>query len=472
LLVNGGRWVKTGRVSSDQTAARVLALLKRYGREATSFQVLEPGLCYWFDGDACLAYSEVRGAWVTAGEPLCELGKVREVTWRFVAAAQQAGRRVRFFHVSEAFCEQTGLRRTHIGEAPLWDPRDWRALVAEAKGLREQLRRARAKGVRARTVTAAEIGDVHGQLRLACEALVTRWLASRGMHELKFMVLVHPFSFAEERRYVVAERAGAVIGFGAAVPVYQKQGWFLEDLIRDASAPNGTTELLVHTMMEQLASEGCHYATLGLAPLAGDVSPLLAVTRRYTRRLYNFPGVRSFKEKLRPREWSPVYLAYPPGELGLVAMTDVLSAFAATGVLGFALDSLVHQRTLASLSLGLLLVPWTVGLSLADTRIWFPSSSIQWAWVAFDVVLIALMFSLVRKWRARVATWLAVLTSLDALLTTLQVLLWNVWTARTPLAWTLVLLGCAGPLLASLFFRRARLLAMGGGIRGHVPGRP
>lgn len=57
-------------------------------------------------------------------------------------------------------------------------------------------------------------------------------------------------------------------------------------------------------------------------------------------------------------------------------------------------------------------------------------------------------------------------------LTTLQVLLWNVWTARTPLAWTLMLLGCTGPLLASLFFRRARLLAMDGGIRGHVPGRP
>lgn len=457
---------------SDSTALRVLALLKRHGREATSFQVLEPGLCYWFDGqDACVAYCELRGAWVTAGEPLCAPARLREVSWRFIEAAQRADRRARFFHVGEAFCRAARLRHTHIGEVPVWDPQQWRATLGATRSLREQLRRARAKGVRVRCVSGAEIGAVDSGVRQACEALIEKWLAARGMHELKFMVLVHPFSFAEERRYVVAERDGQIVGFGAAVPIYQREGWFLEDLIRDPGAPNGTAELLVDALMEQLAGEGCRFATLGLAPLAGDVSPLLALTRRYTRRLYNFPGVRAFKEKLRPQEWTPVYLAFPPGELGLSAMRDVLSAFAATGLIGFALDSLVHQRTLATLLLAALLVPWTLGLAFADTATWFPSPAIQWSWVAFDVLLIALMFSLVRRWRARVAAWLALLTSLDALLTALQVLLWNMWTARTVLAWALVLLGCLGPLLASLFFRRARLLAMGAPLRGGADAR-
>jgi phosphatidylglycerol lysyltransferase len=309
------------------------------------------------------------------------------------------------------------------------------------------------------------MADPTSPTRAACEALVQRWLLERGMHEMKFMVLVHPFSFAEERRYVVAEREGLLIGFAAAVPIYQREGWFVEDLIRAGDAPNGTPELLVDALMQQFAAAGCRLATLGLAPLAGDVSPLLRMTRRYTRRLYNFPGVRAFKEKLRPSEWRPVYLAFPRGELGVSAMADVLSAFAASGVVGFTLDSLVHQRTLATFVLGTLLVPWTVGLALADTGVWFPDWRVQWAWVAFDVLLIVLMFSLVRRWRARVAEWLALLTSLDALLTTVQVLLWNVWTARTPLAWCLVLFGCAGPLLASLFFRRARLLSMGEAFR-------
>ena len=118
-------------MSSDPTVLRVLALVKRFGREATSFQALEPGLKYWFDGDeACVPYSEVRGAWVSAGEPLCDAARLREVSANFVDAARQVGRRARFFHVSEAFCQATGLRRTHIGEMPIWDPQDWRGVRA------------------------------------------------------------------------------------------------------------------------------------------------------------------------------------------------------------------------------------------------------------------------------------------------------------------------------------------------------
>jgi len=455
-------------VPSADIEQRVLRLLKLHGRQATSFQMLEPDLKYWFDGDdACFAYCDAGGAWVTAGEPLCSEAQMSEVAQRFAAAASAADRRVRFFYVSEAFCDRARLRRTHIGEEPFWDPADWEKTLKTSKSLREQLRRARAKGVSVRLVDAEDMRDPGSHVRGQCEALVRRWIGARGMHELKFMVHVHPFSLAEERRYVVAEQGGDVIGFAAAVPIYQRDGWFLEDLIRDSAAPNGSAELLVDAMMRQVASEGCRHFTLGLAPLAGEVSPLLAFTRDQTRRLYNFPGVRAFKEKLKPGEWLPVYLAFPRGELGLLAMTDVLSAFASTGLLSFALDSLVHQRTLATLALALLLVPWTVLLASIDTSIWFPGTTIQWAWVLFDVLLIALMLSLVRKWRARVAEWLAILTSVDALLTTLQVLLWNVWTARTPRDWLFVLVGCTGPLLASLFFRRTRLLAMGRGLSGH-----
>ena len=451
----------------DDERQRVLALLKRFGREATSFQLLEPGLTYWFDGaDACVAYCEVPGAWVTAGEPLCDQRERSVVVQRFAAAAKREGRRVRFFHVSEAFCKDALLWRSHVGEQPYWDPAAWESTLAEAKSLREQLRRAKAKGVSVREVSASELQDLNSPLRIACDALIRRWLSARGMHEMKFMVHVHPFSFAEERRYVVAEQAGTLVGFAASVPIYQTNGWFLEDLIRDEQAPNGTAELLVDRTLRVIAAEGARYFTLGLAPLAGEVSPLLAFTRRHTRSLYNFPGVQRFKEKLRPRAWVPVYLAFPRGELGILAMADVLAAFAPSGLVSFALDTLVHQRTLATLVLAVLLVPWTLLISFAHTPTWFPGPGVQLAWVAFDVLLIALMASLVVKWRARVAEWLSLLTSLDAFLTTLQVLFWNVWTARRPSHWILVVLGCAGPLLASLFFRRARLLALRGGVRG------
>ncbi len=68
-----------------------------------------------------------------------------------------------------------------------------------------------------------------------------------------------------------------------------------------------------------------------------------------------------------------------------------------------------------------LLVPWTVCLALAPPYLWFPSGTVQGAWVMFDV-----------------------------LLTMLQAAWWN--RASTPgmLGWGIVLLACLGPLLASI----------------------
>ena len=450
-------------LDSDAQSIRVLGLLKRFGREATSFQILEPELDYWFDADdAVVAYTDLGGAWVTAGEPICPPERLHDVTVGFMRAAEAAGRRARFFHVSESFSALRELARTHVGELPLWDPSEWEATLKTSKSLREQLRRARIKGVSTRELGADEIADPHHAVRQQCDALTGRWLRGRGMSELKFMVRLYLYGFPEERRYVVAEREGKVVGLAVAIPVYQRKGWFIEDLLRDESAPNGTAELLVDSAMRSFQREGSHYATLGLAPLAGEVRPLLALTRNYTTRLYNFPGVRSFKDKLRPKQWDPVYLAYPRAEFGLLAMRDVLAAFAPEGLLRFGLGTLVHQRTLATLLLALFLVPWTLALGVMHTETWFPSARIQYAWVGFDLLLIALMTSLVLRWRARLAEAVVLLTTLDALLTGFQVLFWNVWTARGWFAWFLIGLGCAGPFLAATFFWSARRVAMHG----------
>lgn len=449
--------------ADDTARVRALALLQRHGREATSFQILEPGLCYWFDGDeGVVAYTDTGRAWVTVGEPIAPAAQLSACAQRFRQAAEAADRHVRFFHVSADFAAPAQLAHTHVGELPIWDATQWAGTLAATRSLREQLRRARAKGVRTRIVSGAELSDVESPLRVACDALIARWLGGRKMSELKFMVRLVPYAFADERRYALAERDGKVVGLAVAIPVYARRGWFVEDLLRDPDAPNGTPELLIDALFKLFADQGVDYVTLGLAPLSGEVGPVLSFTRDYTARLYNFPGVRSFKEKLRPARWEPVCLAYPRGELGVLAMRDVLAAFAPVGLVRFGLDTLVHQRTLATLVLAILLVPWTLTLALVDTATWFPSVAIQRAWVGFDLILIALMFSLVRRWRAWVAALVVVLTSGDALLTTLQVLFWNVWTARGFAAWSLVFVGCTGPLLAATFFWSTRRVAVRG----------
>jgi hypothetical protein len=58
----------------------VLAVLRRFGWNSTSFQVVEPGFRSLFvDDDACVAYVDTGQAWVAAGEPLGAPGRLREV---------------------------------------------------------------------------------------------------------------------------------------------------------------------------------------------------------------------------------------------------------------------------------------------------------------------------------------------------------------------------------------------------------
>ena len=84
-------------------------------------------------------------------------------------------------------------------------------------------------------------------------------------------------------------------------PVFARQGWLLQHIIRDPRAPNGSTELLVDAAMRAAVEEGQRYVTLGLAPLSGEVGPWLRVARLWGAALFDFEGLRAFKAKLRPQ---------------------------------------------------------------------------------------------------------------------------------------------------------------------------
>src|SRR4051794_25004323 len=158
-------------------ATRVLELVERHGWNATAFQTLEPGYAYFFHGDdACVAYVDTGGAWVAAGGPIAAPAMLADATAAFIAAARQAGKRCCFFAVEDRLRDAAGggLRTLSIGEQPVWDPTGWPATLAASRSLREQLRRARARGVRVRPVDAEELRA--GATADAVRAVTERWL--------------------------------------------------------------------------------------------------------------------------------------------------------------------------------------------------------------------------------------------------------------------------------------------------------
>lgn len=328
--------------------ARVLGLIERHGWNATAFQTLESGYAYAFFGDdACVAYVDTGSAFVAAGAPIAAPEQLARVAAEFVTLCRAAGRRCCFFATEARFQRATeAVASLRIGEQPVWDPGDWQHVLSRQRSLREQLRRARAKGVQVRRLAAAEFENP--QLRAALSRLIERWLAAHELARLDFLVRIEPLTFPEHRRCFVAERCGRVIGFAGVVPVPARQGWFLEDLIRDPDAPNGTSELLVDAVMGQAHAAGVGWLTLGLSPLAGDVAAPLRLARRGSAWLYDFQGLWRYREKLRPRSWAPLYLTFPRTQNAAISLADALRAFTNGGFLRFAWRTLARGSLASS----------------------------------------------------------------------------------------------------------------------------
>ena len=323
--------------------ARALELVRQFGRDTVSFQGLESGYRYFFDGDdALVAFIDTGQAWVAAGGPVAPEPRVAEVATRFAEAATAQTRRACFF-AAERPLVATGLPALRVGEQPVWHTERWDEVLRDNASLRYQLRRARNKGVSVRAVAASELA-AGGALRTALDDLALAWQASHPMPPMQFLVQLEPLTVPDARMIFVAEHKGVPVALASAIPVYARRRVFLEDLLRAPRAPNGSAELLVDAVIREAAARRWPEVTLGLAPLAGDVAQWLRFARWAGGALYDFEGLRAFKAKLQPHVWEPVYLCASLGGSRIVALRDSLRAFAGGSLVGFALRSLARRR--------------------------------------------------------------------------------------------------------------------------------
>ncbi len=356
---------------------RALAVLRRHGHHSTSFQILEDGLRYWFGDDAVVAYLQVGRRRVVAGPPVCAPDQKGAVARAFLEDCGAARHRALFFCTDPDFAQvlaRAGAPASwvQIGEQPEWVPAGYTLAGSVRRSLRAQVNRARNKGVEVGRVTPA---DLQGPVRGEIDAVLRRWLDARRMSVMRFMVDLQPFAHADERRYYLARHAGRAVGFLAAVPVYRRRGWFLEDVLRVPDAPNGTAEMLIERALADAHAAGDEFVTLGLAPLSGvDTAPgphlwlrrCFRFSWEHLRPLYDFSGIRNFKARFRPDRWTAQYLVVSPPGIGFWDMHAVLRAFAGRGLAGFALDTAARWIRRGGIPV------WVVGglLVLATVLVW------------------------------------------------------------------------------------------------------
>ena len=322
----------------DLGAARRLVL--EHGWNSTCYQILNPGIRHWFSqaGDAVVGYVPRHKTLVVAGAPVCRPERLAAVASEFEAQARSAGHRVCYVCAEERldaiYKNSPRHARIVLGAQPVWDPARWEALAQLRRTVRQQLNRARNKGVHVEPVAPGDA--LHDAELRAC---VHDWLAARPLPPLHF--LVEPFALdgvLDDRLILVARHARKAVAILVASPVPARGGYLIEQIARSTVAPNGTTELLIDHAMRSIAAQGRRYATLGLVALAdelpGEMSRnpwwmrrLMALARAHANRFYNFRGLLQFRRKLGPERWEGVYAIVNEPAFTPAAFYDLGGAF-------------------------------------------------------------------------------------------------------------------------------------------------
>lgn len=227
--------------------------------------------------------------------------------------------------------EKLGFDSVFIGKEPIFDLKH---LPRFSKSMRNAVRRIERRGVR--------IVGYDERFRGQIELLSRSWQNTREMPAMQFLFQLRPLSLKEHKQFFLAiDKDDQLLGFLACSPILGRNGWYLEDLVRAESSPNGTSELLLIKAMESLSAQGFELATLAIAPLAGLpdqdenhpwLNMLLRLAYKYLSFIYHFQTLEFFKSKFKPSYWEPNYIyIYPAGvDLGLVK--NLMEAFLGTSI--------------------------------------------------------------------------------------------------------------------------------------------
>jgi phosphatidylglycerol lysyltransferase len=312
----------------------------RYGWNTTCFQIVNPGIEYWFgnNGRSVVGFVASGNARVVVGAPVARFDELRDVAEEFEDNARSNGRSVCYFGAEARLESVYRGSEDHafvlLGAQPVWRPAQWTNIVKQTSSIRAQLNRAKNKGV-----SINEWPIEKARNNAALHECLHLWLESKGLPPLHFVVEPETLGRLENRRVFVAERDRTVEAFLVLSPIPERNGWLTEQFPHRPGAPNGTVELMMDTAFRILADNGADYITLGLSPLSkrARIEPfdnpfwlrfLLGWMRKHGQRFYNFDGLDRFKAKLCPERWEPVFAISNEKQFSGSTLYSIALAFA------------------------------------------------------------------------------------------------------------------------------------------------
>jgi phosphatidylglycerol lysyltransferase len=291
------------------------------------------------DGNAFLMYAHRGRSLVALYDPIGPTQQRAELIWQFRDLCDVHHARPVFYQVRAEnlpFYMDIGLTAIKLGEEARVDLHkfDIEAKGKEMKDLRYTWNRGGRDGL---SLEIYEVGQAPmEELKVISDA----WLLGKNVREKGFSLGRFSLDYLKHFRIAIVHFQGKPVAFSNLLETSRNDLASLDLMRSHPEAPKLTMEFMMVGLILHYKKEGFARFSLGMVPLSG-LQPRRGapLTQRlgsmvFSRgeQLYNFQGLRRFKDKFQP-DWEPRYMAVPAGLDPLVALADT-AALIAGGLTG------------------------------------------------------------------------------------------------------------------------------------------
>ncbi len=270
---------------------------------------------------AFLMYAKRGRSWVALHDPVGPRAEWPGLIAQFVSLAHAHGGRAAFYQVRPEALPlylDAGLKLMKLGEEACIGLDEFALNGPQRTNLRYALKRGERDGLSTEVIGSAKVAAHLPTLRTISDA----WLQGRHRREKSFSVAAFDATYLAVQSVMLLYQNGTPVAFTTFMTTDLHTEATVGVMRHTAGASPYAMEYLLTKLALHLKQKGFRTLSLGMAPLSGLTPTPLAATWhqiahllwRFGGRLYNFRGLRTFKNKFNP-EWQPRYLA-ASGTLG------------------------------------------------------------------------------------------------------------------------------------------------------------
>jgi len=323
-------------IKNNYSKDQILHLIRKHGT-ASIDAILDPKTTLFCDEsiEGFIGYRQIKKSLIVFGDPIAKPQDHQDLAKRFKHYLDMNNLHAVFVGCSRDFSSlamnSICKGRIEFGKevifTPSCNPKDM--CGPQASLVRRKVKQAQKEGVEI-----VELKSLCEKKQMEMESLANDWVKRRKGLQMHISN-IYLFENCYGKRWFYASYQGKIVAAITINKLENKQGYLMNHLITDASAPKGTSELLITSVLEILNQEQCEFVTVGVVSSQrfGEIQGFSFIFKKIAhfvyecvRKLVHIDGLEVFWNKFLPASKEPSYLLFTKDSVSIKEIFHLLSA--------------------------------------------------------------------------------------------------------------------------------------------------